>query len=63
MDKILIPISRFRRELNKWMRFIENNPEEVLFLTRNKIKDGVITSPEWYEKVRKEIEEGILNAC
>lgn len=56
-----IPVSRFRREMNKWMRYIDNNKEDVLFITRNKTIDGVITSPEWMENIQRELTDKILN--
>lgn len=36
---IRIPISRLKRELRKWMRYIDNNPHEVLYISRD--GDGV----------------------
>ena len=42
---ISVPLSRLRRELNKWMRVIDKDPSIVLFITRNHIKTTAIISP------------------
>lgn len=48
--EIQVPISRFRRELNTWIRFIGKNPESSIILTRNTIAVAAVVSPSWYEK-------------
>lgn len=55
MDKISVPHSRFRRELRKWMRFIENNPDEVVYITINKIEVELLISPEKFDLIKHEI--------
>lgn len=47
-----VPLSRFRRELNSWMRFFEKNPEKVIILTRNNITVSTIVSPSRYKNIR-----------
>lgn len=56
-NEVTIPISRFRRELKKCMRFINKNPDNVIFITKNKINVGVVLSPERYESMRKTIRD------
>ena len=48
MNKIRVPQSRFRRELNKWLRYLENNPLDTIYVTRNKKDIGVMISPEQF---------------
>ena len=48
---INIPLSRFRRELNAWMRFIEINPEKTIYLTRNNKVVTAVISPIAYDKL------------
>lgn len=51
MNKIKIPLSRFRRELNKWVRYIKNNQEDVIYITQNNKIFGVILSPNRYNTI------------
>lgn len=50
---ILIPVSRLRRELNKWIRVIDKTPNTVLYITRNQIKTTVMVSPSYCENLRR----------
>lgn len=50
---ILIPVSRLRRELNKWIRVIDKTPNTVLYITRNQIKTTVLVSPSYRENLRR----------
>ena len=49
--EVQVPISRFRRELNRWMRFIETNPENPIILTRNNIAIAAVISPSSYKEL------------
>ncbi len=55
VDNIILPVSKFRRELNKWMRYINNHPDEVIHISRNKKRVGVIMSPELYNDYQGKI--------
>lgn len=48
-----VPISRFRRELNTWMKFIDENPENSIMLTRNNKVVAVVVSPSRYKELKK----------
>jgi len=48
MYKVRIPISRFKREIKKWVRYIKDNPEHVIYITRNNIDIGAFISPTLY---------------
>jgi hypothetical protein len=52
-----VPISRFRRELNSWMRFLEKNPENTIYLTKNKKAVICVISPQQHENLRLELKE------
>lgn len=52
-----IPISRFRRELNSWMRFLEKNPENTIYLTKNNKVVFSAISPEQHEKLNLALKE------
>jgi len=49
ISKTIIPISCLRRELRQWMRYINNHPDEVIYISRNNKSVGVIMSPELYD--------------
>jgi len=44
-----LPISRLRRELNKWIRWIDGNSDGELFITRNRIVIAIMVSPSYYK--------------
>ena len=48
---VKIPLSRFAREMNQWMRYINNNPDAVIYITRNKLDYVVFMSPTLYESL------------
>ena len=50
--KVNVPLSRFRRELNSWMRFIDNNPENSIMLTRNNKVVAAVVSPSRYKELK-----------
>lgn len=52
---VLIRMSRFRRELNQWLRFIQNNPESKIVVTRNNKHVGVLIPPSTYSKLKKAV--------
>ena len=52
-----VPISRFRRELNSWMRFTEKNPENTIYITRNNKVVYVAVSPLHYENLTGSLKE------
>jgi prevent-host-death family protein len=45
-----IPISRFRRELRRLLRILNNNQEEVIFITRKGVNMFVLVSVNHYEE-------------
>ena len=49
-----IPISRFRREINSWIRFIDKNPDNTIYITKNNKVISVVVSPMYYEKLTDE---------
>ena len=51
--EINVPLSRFRRELNAWMRFNEKNPESSIILIRNNIAIAAVVSPSRYTELKK----------
>ena len=50
-----VPISRFRRELNSWMRFIDKNPENTIYITKNNKVVSVAVSPLHYERLTDDL--------
>jgi len=52
---VLIRMSRFRRELNQWLRFVQNNPESKIVVTRNNKHVGVLIPPSAYSKIKKTV--------
>ena len=52
---VLIRMSRFRRELNQWLRFVQNNPESKILITRNNKHVGVLIPPSTYSKIKKAV--------
>jgi len=48
---VKIPLSRFAREQNQWMRYINNNPDDVIYITRNKLDYVVVMSPKLYDSL------------
>jgi len=53
VDKI--PLSRFTREMKKWIRYVEKNPNSVIHITRNKLDFGVFMSPEKYDGINQNV--------
>lgn len=51
VDKIIVPQSRLRREMNKWIRYLGNHPDEVIYITRNGFETNVLISPEKMEEL------------
>jgi len=54
-----VRVSRFRRELNTWMRFLEKEPKNTIYLTRNNKVVISVISPHQYEKLR--LEQMLIN--
>ena len=52
---VLIRMSRFRRELNQWLRFVQNNPESKITITRNNKHVGVLIPTSTYSKIKKTV--------
>ena len=52
-----IPLSRFRRELNSWMRFLDNEPENTIYITKNNKVVYVAISQLKYENLINNIIE------
>ncbi len=52
-DEKFIPIHRFRRELNKWMRYVSKKPKTTIILTRNNVKTLIVISPKKYTVLLK----------
>ena len=50
---VLIRMSRFKRELNQWLRYVQNNPESKIVITRNNKHIGVLIPPSTYSKIKK----------
>jgi len=46
-------MSRFRRELNQWLRYVQNNPESKIVVTRNNKNVGILMPPSTYSKIKK----------
>jgi len=44
IKEIVIPMSRLRRELNKWFRHLNKFPFETIVITRRKEKVGALVS-------------------
>jgi len=57
VDKILLPHSRLKREMNKWLRFLRDNPDVVVYITCNKKEVAVLVPVEQYEEMKKMYEE------
>ncbi len=51
---VLIRMSRFRRELNQWLRYVQNNPESKIVITRNNKHVGVLMPPSTDSKIKKQ---------
>ncbi len=58
-----VPLSRFRRELNTWMRFLDNEPENTIYITRNNKVVYVTISYQHYQRLMLESRRnaGVLN--
>ena len=52
-----VPLSRFRRELNSWMRFLDNESENTIYITRNNKVVYVAVSPLHYENLTGSLKE------
>lgn len=52
---VLIRMSRFRRELNQWLRLVQNNPESKIVVTRNNKHVGVLIPPSTYRENKKAV--------
>lgn len=52
---VLIRMSRFRRELNQWLRFVQHNPESKIVITKNNKHIGVLIPPSSYSKIKKAV--------
>ena len=52
---VLIRMSRFRREFNQWLRYVQNNPESKIVVTRNNKHVGVLIPPSGYSKIKKTV--------
>lgn len=48
-------MSRFRRELNQWLRYIQKNPESKITVTRNNKHVGVLIPPSTYSNFKKAV--------
>jgi len=53
ISPISIPMSRLRRELNKWIKIIDKHPDTVLYITRNNVNTTVMVSPEYANQLIK----------
>ena len=49
--EVNVPLSRFRRELNSWMRFIDKNPKNSIMITRKNRVVAVVVSPSRYSEL------------
>jgi len=47
-----IPMSRLKRELNKWIKVIGKQPDTVIYVTRNNTNVSVIVSPSYHERIQ-----------
>lgn len=56
-DGVNVPISRFRRELNSWMRFLEKKPENIIYLTKNNKVVISVISPQQHERLNLALRE------
>lgn len=43
---MIVPVSKFKRELNKWLRYIDKYPNNKIIISRNGCKVAVMVSPE-----------------
>ena len=54
-----IPLSRFRRELNTWMRFLDGEPDNAIYITRNNKVIFVAVSPQRCEREKLEFRKNL----
>jgi len=52
---VLIRMSRFRREFNQWLRYIQNNPESKIVIARNNKHVGVLIPRSTYREYKKSV--------
>lgn len=50
-EEIRVPLSRFKREMPKYMRKIEKNPNLVVIITHNKKDKAVVLHPAFYNNL------------
>ena len=48
---ITIPQSKFRREMKKWLRYIDKNPDEIIVITSRNIEPVCMINYKTYEKL------------
>ena len=54
-DPIIVPKSRLRRELKKWMRYQDAHPGDVITVTLNKYPTWKLMSPVMFKAIQKRI--------
>ena len=54
---LVVPISRLKRELKKWMTYLRKFPDVTIYITRNDVRVGVIISPEKFNELKNKSEE------
>lgn len=47
-----IPFSKFKRNLNSLLKHLNNHPDLIIMVTRNKKEIFVLTSIEHYEEIK-----------
>jgi PHD/YefM family antitoxin component YafN of YafNO toxin-antitoxin module len=54
---ITMPQSKFRREMKKWLKYIENNPDEIIVITSRNIKPVCMINYKTYENLLDTVKE------
>lgn len=47
----VVPVSRFTRELNKWLRYVDKYPEEAIRVTRNGVEEFILMGYDHYNEL------------
>jgi len=50
LQEIDVAMSKFRREMNKWIRHINNNPYDVIIIHRSGLRIAAFMSPALYNE-------------
>jgi PHD/YefM family antitoxin component YafN of YafNO toxin-antitoxin module len=54
---ITMPQSKFRREMKKWLKYIDKNPDEIIVITSRNIKPVCMINYKTYENLLDTVKE------